>query len=159
MQADPGFLGPLQYSPLWMWCGLLLLALVAGWYVFVLATIRAGKCPAPSGSGPVRAALTDLTELTAAYLQRIPDVEQAAAAGTLAARPAHQEISLLLRGFVRDATGVDATRMTHQDLVRHPLPAAAGVVEALYPAEFGPGPLPSVAASAARASAAVRTWN
>jgi hypothetical protein len=142
-----------------MWCGLLLLALVAGWYIFVLATTRAAKRPGPTGSGPVRAALTDLPALKAAYLQRIHDVEQAAAAGVLEARPAHQEISLLLRGFVRDATGVDATRMTHHDLVRYPLPAAAGVVEALYPAEFGPGPLPSVAASAAKASAAVRAWS
>jgi len=159
VQADPGFFGPLQYSPLWMCGGLLLLALVAGWYAFVLAATRAANRPAPTGSGPVRPALTDLPALKAAYLQRIHDVEQAAAAGILEARPAHQEISLLLRGFVRDATGVDATRMTHQDLVRHPLPAAAGVVEALYPAEFGPGPLPSVAASAARASAAVRAWS
>ena len=159
MQADPGFFGPLQYSPAWGWLGAALLSLVAGWYIYVLATTRKARRPEPATNGPARAALTDLPALKAAYLQRIHDVEQAAASGTLDARPAHQEISLLWRGFVRDATGVDATRMTHHDLVRHPLPAAAHVVEALYPAEFGPGPLPSVAASAARASAAVRAWS
>ena len=159
MQADPGFFAPLQYSPAWAWCGAALLALVAGWYVFVLATTRPAGRMEPSGSAQGRSALTDLSALKAAYLQRIRDVEQAAAAGRVDARPAHQEISLLLRGFVRDATGVDATRMTHQDLARHPLPAAADAVKALYPAEFGPGPLPSVAASAASASAAVRAWS
>lgn len=159
MQADPGFFAPLQYSTAWAWCGVALLVLVAGWYVFVLATTRTAWRPEPAGSAKGRSALTDLPSLKAAYLQRIRDVEQAAAAGTLDARPAHQEISLLLRGFVRDATGVDATRMTHQDLARHPLPVAADAVQDLYPAEFGPGPLPSVAASAARASAAVRAWS
>jgi len=158
VQADQGFYGPLQYSTAWMWCGAAVLALVAGWYVFVFATTRP---PARSTAGRAhsRSALTDLPGLKAAYLQRIRDVEQEAAAGNLDARAAHQQVSLLLRGFVRDATGVDATRMTHQDLARHPLPAAAHVIEALYPAEFGPGPLPSVAASAAKASEAVRAWN
>ncbi|WP_457950366.1 hypothetical protein ACTAQI_07180 [Pseudarthrobacter sp. alpha12b] len=158
MQADPEFYGPLQYSPAWMWCGAALLALVAGWYVFVFATTRVAARAKPGSAGP-RSALTELPALKAAYLQRIHDVDREAAAGNLEARAAHQEISLLLRGFVRDATGVDATRMTHLDLARHPLPAAAGVIEALYPAEFGPGPLPSVAASAAKASEAVRGWN
>ena len=159
MQADPGFFGPLQYSAAWPWAGAALLALVAGWYVFVLAGNRPARRLQPGSTAPGRSALTDLPALKAAYLQRIRDVEQAAAEGTLDARPAHQQISLLLRGFVRDATGVDATRMTHQDLARHPLPAAADAIQDLYPAEFGPGPLPSVAASAARASAAVRTWS
>ena len=156
MQADPAFYGPLSYSPAWMWCGLAVLALVAGWYAYVLLSTRTAPASSPA---PVRPALTDLPALKAAYLQRIQDVDREAAAGSLEARAAHQQISMLLRGFVRDATGVDATRMTHQDLLRHPLPAAADAVKALYPAEFGPGPLPSVAGSAARASAAVRAWN
>jgi hypothetical protein len=156
VQDNSGFYGPLHYSPLWLWCGLALLALVAAWYVAVFAGTRTAP---PPGQGSARSTLTDLPALKAAYLQRIQDVDRAAAAGALDARTAHQQISLLLRGFVRDATGVDATRMTHQDLARHPLPAAAVVVEALYPAEFGPGPPPSVTASAAKAAAAVRAWS
>ncbi|UUL75163.1 hypothetical protein NG819_12450 [Pseudarthrobacter sp. Fe7] len=158
MQADPGLYGPLQYSPAWLWVGAALLALVAGWYAFVLATTRA-DARSKQGSAGARPALTELPALKAAYLQRISDVDREAAAGNVAARAAHQEISLLLRGFVRDATGVDATRMTHLDLARHPLPAAAAVIEALYPAEFSPGPLPSVSSSAAQASEAVRAWS
>ncbi|MGN8131454.1 hypothetical protein [Arthrobacter sp. RC1.1 241] len=156
MQDNSAFYGPLHYSPLWLWCGVALLALVAGWYVFVFAGTRTTRRRV---QGSPRSALTDLPALKAAYLQRIQDVDREAAAGARDARSAHQQISLLLRAFVRDATGVDATRMTHQDLARHPLPAAAVVVEALYPAEFGPGPPPSVTASAAKAAAAVRAWS
>jgi hypothetical protein len=139
-----------------MWAGAALLALVAGWYVFVLASTRQPRNAEP-GRRP--AALTDLSALKAAYLQRIDDVERDAAAGHLSLRASHQEISLLLRKFVRDATGVDALRMTRQDLERHPLPAAAAAVGVLYPAEFGMEPLPPVSASAASARQTVRTWS
>jgi hypothetical protein len=155
VQADPEFLGPLPYSPLWTWAGAILVLLVAGWYVLVLAGTRRPR-PKPS-SRP--APLTDLPALQAAYLQRIADVEQQSEAGNISARAAHQEISLLLRRFVRDATGVDAPRMTQADLAKHPLPKAAKAVGALYPGEFGPEPLPAVASSAAAAREAVRSWS
>ncbi|GAA3407073.1 hypothetical protein [Pseudarthrobacter polychromogenes] len=156
MQADPEFYGPLQYGPVWMWAGVALLVLVAAWYAFVLAATRR---PREAHSIQRPAQLTNLAALKAAYLQRIDDVERDAAAGTRSARGSHQEISLLLRKFVRDATGVDAPRMTQADLARHPLPAAAAAVGALYPAAFGPDPVPSVASSAAAARRAVQAWN
>jgi hypothetical protein len=155
VQADPEFLGPLPYSPLWTWAGAILLLLVAAWYAFVFAGTRRPR-PRPAS---LPAPLTSLPALQSAYLQRIDDVEQEAATGTISARAAHQEISFLLRRFVRDATGVDAPRMTHADLVKHPLPRASEAVGALYPGEFGSGPLPSVAASAATAREAVRSWS
>jgi hypothetical protein len=155
VQADPEFLGPLPYSPLWTWAGAILLLLVAVWYAFVFAGTRRPR-PRPAS---LPAPLTSLPALQSAYLQRIDDVEQEAATGTISARAAHQEISFLLRRFVRDATGVDAPRMTHADLVKHPLPRAAEAVGALYPGEFGSEPLPSVAASAATAREAVRSWS
>jgi hypothetical protein len=155
VQADPAFYGPLQYSPVWMLAGVALVALVAGWYTAVFASTRRPRDPAVRH----HAALTDLPALKAAYLQRIDDLEREAAAGRLSLRAAHQEVSLLLRSFVRDATGVDALRMTRQDLERHPLPAPAAVVGILYPAQFGVEPLPSVAVSAASARNAVITWS
>lgn len=155
MQADPGFLGPLPYNPLWTWAGAALVLLVAAWYVFVLAGTRRPRPKPASRPAP----LTDLPALQTAYLQRIAEVEQQAAAGNIGARAAHQEISLLLRRFVRDATGVDAPRMTQADLSKHPLPEAANAVGALYPGEFGPEPLPAVASSAATAREAVRSWS
>lgn len=155
VQADPAFYGPLQYSPGWVWAGAGLLVLVALWYAVVLTATRR---PRKVESDRRPAGLTDVAALKEAYLQRINDVERDAASGIRNARDAHQEISLLLRSFVRDVTGVDAPRMTHADLARHPLPAAAAVVGELYPAAFGPGPLPAVAVSAASARKAVQEW-
>jgi hypothetical protein len=155
VQADPGLIGPLPYSPVWTWAGAALVLLVAALYVFVLAGTRRPRPKQASRPAP----LTDLPALQRAYLDRIADVEQQAAAGNMSARAAHQEISLLLRRFVRDATGVDAPRMTQADLAKHPLPEAANAVGALYPGEFGPEPLPAVASSAATAREAVRSWS
>ncbi|KSU77923.1 hypothetical protein GA0061083_1852 [Pseudarthrobacter enclensis] len=156
MPAEQDFFGPMQYSPAWMWVAVLLLALTAAWFVFVFASSRR---PGADDGGTRPAPLTDLAVLKAAYLQRIEEAERAAAAGTLSARAAHQDISHLLRCFVRDATGVDAPRMTLADLERHPLPSAAAAVGAIYPGEFAPEPLPPVAQAAARARDMVGTWN
>jgi hypothetical protein len=139
-----------------MWAGLALLVLVACWYVAVWAATRRR---APGTAGRRTAALTDLPALKAAYLQRIDDAERRGAKGQLSLRATHQEISRLLRSFIRDAAGVDALRMTRQDMRDHPLPAAADAVDALYPGEFGPEPLPSAAAAAARAREVVGAWN
>lgn len=155
MQAEPEFYGPLQYASVWVWAGVGLLVLVAAWYAIVFAATRAPRGE-EDRQRPGR--LTDLAGLKAVYLQRIDDVERDAAAGKRSARESHQELSLLLRKFVRDATGVDAPRMTRADLAEHPLPAAASAVGQLYPAEFGPEPLPSVAGSAAAARKAVQAW-
>ena len=72
MQADPGFIGPLPYNPLWTWAGAALVLLVAAWYVFVLAGTRRPRPKQASRPAP----LTDLPALQTAYLQRIADVEQ-----------------------------------------------------------------------------------
>lgn len=156
MQADPGIYGPLQYSQVWLWTGLALVAVVLGWYAFVFLSTRPPKAPVPA---PLFTPPSDLTGLKEAYLQRIDAVTADAAAGLLTARESHQELSLLVRRFARDVTGVDAPRMTLAELHRHPLPPVAEAIRKIYPGEFGLEPLPPVAESAATARQAVWLWN
>ncbi|MGK3955773.1 hypothetical protein ACLKOZ_06230 [Arthrobacter sp. R4] len=156
MQDNGGFYAPLQYSPLWLWAGIGLLVLVVGWYFFVYLSTR--KRPVPAAA-PRFTPPSDIHSLKEAYLQRIDAVETDAAAGRLTSRASHQELSLLVRKFTRDVTGVDAPRMTLAELDSHPLPAAATAVGRLYPGEFGAEPLPPLARSAETARQAVRAWN
>jgi hypothetical protein len=153
---NAGFYAPLQYSQLWLWAGIGLLCLVLGWYVFVFLSTRARRAP---GAAPKFTPPSDFNRLKEAYLLRIDAVEADAAAGRLTSRASHQELSLLVRKFTRDATGVDAPRMTLAELDSHPLPAAATAVGMLYPGEFGAEPLPPLARSAETARQAVRSWN
>ncbi|HYH76385.1 MAG TPA: hypothetical protein VD841_02620 [Arthrobacter sp.] len=156
MQDNAGFYAPLQYSPLWLWAGIGLLAMVLAWYLFVFFSTRTprGAAAAPRFTPP-----SDINRLKEAYLLRINAVEADAAAGRLTSRASHQELSLLVRKFARDVTGVDAPRMTLAELDSHPLPGAANAVGRLYPGEFGAEPLPPLGRSAEAAREAVRSWS
>ena len=171
MENDSGFYAPLLYSTWLTWAGLGLLFLVAAWLVFVFLSTRqrAGAVPGAGAWPP-----SDPANLKRDYLRRIDAVAVDAAAGRLSARASHQELSLLIRSFVRDIAGIDAPRMTLAELHRHGIPAAAAAIGTLYPAEFGPEPRDteprdtepseskprdSVATAAETAREVVRTWN
>ena len=161
MENDLGFYAPLSYSSWLPWAGLGLLFLVAAWLAFVFLSTRQRQRAVPAASfGPT----SDPSILKRDYLRRIDAVAGEAAAGRLSARASHQELSLLIRSFVRDIAGIDAPRMTLAELHRQGIPAAALAVSSLYPAEFSPEPRDteprdSVAAAAETAREVVRTWN
>ena len=174
MKGD--FFGPLEYSDWFPWAALGLLVLIAAWYAFILLSTRrrpaaqqAARTPAPPA-----AAVPDVARLRRDYLQRIDAVDREAAAGTRSGRSSHQELSLLIRSFVRDASGVDATRMTLAELravctegavgvavgtAVHGVPAAADAIAALYPAAFAAGPASGAKDAARTARDVVRSWN
>jgi hypothetical protein len=177
--VDGDFLGPLDYSAWFPWAGLGLLVLVAGWCGYVvLSTRRRPPVPQAVPPDPGPAAGPDLARLRREYLQRIDAVAGGAAAGTRSGRSAHQELSLLLRSFVRDASGLDATRMTLAELralgqappMQAPpgrttphtttpgLPALSRAVAALYPAAFGPAAASGVPEAADTAREVIRSW-
>ncbi|MDI3211639.1 hypothetical protein [Arthrobacter sp. AL12] len=132
MESD--FFGPLGYSAWFPWAALGLLVLVAVWYAYLVRSTRrrpAGQQAAEAPAPPAAVAAPDLARLRRTYLERIDSVDREAAAGTRSGRSAHQELSLLLRSFVRDASGVDATRMTLAELRAV---SAAGAVATVGPA-------------------------
>ncbi|MFF1383117.1 hypothetical protein ACFVWT_06120 [Arthrobacter sp. NPDC058288] len=176
MGNDSGFYGPLEYSAWLPWTGVGLLLLVAAWLAYVVLSTR--QRPVQSAAAP-SAPPPNPSSLKREYLRRIDGVAADAAAGRLSARASHQALSLLIRSFVRDVTGIDAPRMTLAELNQQNIPTAALAVSSLYPAEFGPAPRDtepraielrapeprapeprdSVAIAAETAREVVRTWN
>lgn len=174
-----GFLGPLAYSDWFPWAALGLLVLVAAWFAYViLSTRRRRPVPPAAPTPPAASGEPDLARLRRDYLQRIDTVAGEAAAGTRPGRSCYQELSLLVRSFVRDASGLDATRMTlaelravsqtrNQTLVSQALgnhtasglSAAADAIAGMYPAAFGTAPASGVPAAAETAREVVRSWN
>ncbi|MDJ0319870.1 hypothetical protein [Pseudarthrobacter sp. PS3-L1] len=155
MVDEQGFYGPLSYSPWWLWAGILLTALAGAWLIGVLVATRKKR---PGGNTPTRPLVVP-TDLKEQYLSRIASVQDAVHAGTLAQRTAHQELSLIVRGFIRDATGLDATRMTLAELRAGAQPDVADAIGQIYPGEFAAVPLVSVGVSAAAARTVVQSWN
>jgi hypothetical protein len=155
VENDAGFYGPLEYSGWFLWTGLGLLALVAAWLAFVFLSTRHRAASHEAGPGPA----ADLHSLRLEYLRRIEAVAADADAGRLSARASHQELSLLIRSFVRDTSGIDAPRMTLAELHGQGIPRAAAAVGSLYPAEFSREPPESVAGAAETAREVVRSWS
>jgi hypothetical protein len=149
------FYPPVQYSPLWLVIGVVLVALVIGWLVFVLLLTR--RRPQPYyfvGTIP------QLTEtVREAYLVRIDDVGRRYGAGAVSFSDAHHELSALVRSFASEAQGVRAPFMTLDDLRRTPHRALAETVERLYPGAFSGTNDGRIDDAIARASELVRTWN
>lgn len=149
------FYPPVQYSPLWVVLGVVAVALVAGWYLFVLLLTRRRRPPVE-----LVGSLVELTtSVRGSYLARIDDVARRYQHGDVDLPQAHHELSALVRSFAAQSRGVRAQYMTLDDLRRTPHRELAEVVERLYPGAFGGDNRGDVADAAARASELVRSWN
>lgn len=122
---------PVGYEPMWVILAVLLIVAVIAWFVLVFWLTRKRE-PKPVLPPPK----PDLAALKAKYLQLIADVERTHASGALVARGAHQKLSLLLRFFVFESSGVSAHVMTLSDIKATKLRSLESAIEMLYPAEF-----------------------
>jgi hypothetical protein len=155
--SDRGFFGPAQYERfvLYLVVGVVLLALVAAWYCFVVRLSRT-RVPRPVAAGVVR---VDLGRLRVKYASMIDEVEADFAAGRLSERAVHSRLSLLLRFFAFEASGVDAQVMTLSDLRSSSLPSVTGAVEQYYPPAFRVEHPGDPAAAVLTAREVVRSWS
>lgn len=159
MGGDGGFYGPMGYSVLWTVVAVALLVLVAAWYVVVWRRTRPAPPPAPV---PPLPPAWRLAQLQGESLHRIDEVVRLVHAGELSQRRGHQELSVVVREFVQEASGVDAPTMTLTDLGRsgnRRLDPVTDVVLRLYPVEFGPDRPASVSDAAEVARRVVQRWS
>lgn len=155
MPTDGTFFAPVGYSACWPLGGAALLLLCLGWTAWVWistrdrATTGVPDFVAPRNAGSVREK----------YLQLIREIEDKHDGGRLGGRAAHLELSLAVRTFVHEMTGLPAQRMTLAQLRGRQLPLVADAVELFYPGEFAAhGGNLTVAASAASARNVVASW-
>jgi hypothetical protein len=155
MPGGESFFPPVQYSPLWLVLGVVVIALVIGWYVFVFLSTR--PLPEPQRAGGVVPGLTP--PMREAYLARIDEVRERYGSGGIGFSDAHHELSALVRSFAAEARGIRARYMTLDDLRRTEHRQLAETVEALYPGAFSGELWGSIDDATDRASELVRSWN
>jgi hypothetical protein len=151
------FYPPMTYSPLWSAIGVVIVLGVLGWALVIWAQTRPARVE-PEPELPPGWWLAGLKE---GYLERIDEINRLHDAGELSARRAHQELSVAVRDFVHEASGVPAPTMTLAELRRSGDPSLAPVseiVRGLYPVEFGPDRPGSVRAAAGAAREVVARW-
>jgi hypothetical protein len=151
------FYPPMTYSPIWTAIAVGILLGIAGWGLVIWAQ----TLPARSRQEPPLPPGWRLARLKGDYLERIDELVRLADSGELSVRRAHQELSIAVRSFVEEASGVAAPTMTLAELRGNPDPAlrpVSDVVRGFYPIEFGPDRFASVAEAAGYAREVVARW-
>lgn len=153
--APPGFYAPDPYAGWWLWVGVGAFVLIVAWYAWVWWATR--ERPAEGAPRPVEDRAARLRD---EYARQIDAVAGQAAAGQISAREAHQRLSVLVRHFVQELSGIRAPTMTLSELSASGprLTPVSEVVEALYPGEFAPEDSDTVAGAAEVAREVVRRW-
>ncbi len=156
MRAD-GLYPPMTYSPIWLVLGLVTFAGIVAWGFVVWWQTRQPR-PQPPPEPP---AGWRLEMLKTHYIARIDEVVRLETLGQLSHRRAHQELSLIVREFVEEASGLRAPTMTLSELGRSSVPSLAPVTDVvlrLYPVEFGPETATPVWQAADLARGALARW-
>lgn len=131
------FQGPVSHSGWWLVTALVLLALVAAYYLLVTVFTRVPKPvvePEPTWEPPSH-------DVRAEHLAEIDRITHAVHGGELSARLGHQQISRTVRGYVSTVSRLPADKMNLTDLraaIRHERRAVglADAVAVMYPPAF-----------------------
>jgi hypothetical protein len=152
----PGFYAPDPYASKWLWIGIGALVLVAAWYAWVWWSTREKKVVVPP-----RVTSDRLSRLRADYTRQIDLVLDRAAAGEITQRRAHQQLSVLVRHFVQEVSGINAPTMTltERNATGSRLTPVSAVVGSLYPGEFGPRETATLVGAGTVAKQVVARWS
>jgi len=122
------------YSAVWPILGALLVVVVALYYAlsYLLTRPRPVRQPAAIPAPPV-----SVPQLQSQYLARVDEVADRFRRGELTPRRAHARLSLVVREFAAEASGVEADRMTLAQLRATRLVGTTNAVAEYYPQVFG----------------------
>jgi hypothetical protein len=146
--------GPPPYAPLWLWCGLALVAVVIAWcvgvFVWTLPAERLRNIPA------VRSVHAKL--LRRKFVRTIRSLDQHRLAGDLSAAQTSAQMSRALRSFLHQATGTQAQYM-HVDAIKSSdLAKSAPVFSALNDARFNSDSPVEIDEISSAAQELIRSW-
>lgn len=128
----PDLYGPFSYQP-WWGLGVALIVIIALVFFFLWLWTRPRGILEPPPPPPKR---VDVRSLKEKYLAMIDEVAAEHASGELTPRELSQRLSLVLRFFAHESTGVVAEVMTLSDLAEADLPTVHGAVAEYYPSSF-----------------------
>lgn len=155
--APPGTIMPaVPYEALWAVIGVLLIVIVAVYYLFAWLLTRPPAEPAAPVSIP--APRRTVPELQGAYLFEVDQIAGRYARGELTPRRAHAALSVAVREFLTEATGVPADKMTLSELRSTPFVGATHAIAEFYPIVFGADEARSVEHGTDAARQVITLW-
>ncbi|HAT02807.1 MAG TPA: hypothetical protein DCS54_05985 [Oribacterium sp.] len=132
---------PFLFPPIWIVCAILF-AVAAIATVFLLYHFLRGKVSLENPLEglhdlhirPVSA--SHLSRLKTQYQKKLQHLSDRQKTGKVSERKAYQEMSRLIRDFVKDATGIQVTTCTYTDIKALNLPALTKLLHTYYEPEF-----------------------
>jgi hypothetical protein len=146
--------GPMRYSSLWLWLGLMLLAAVILWYVGVFVWTMPSQ---RLRRIPVIRSLHG-TLLRRRFTRTIRTIDENHRAGDISAAQACAQMSRVLRSFLHQATGTRAQYMHVDDITDSDLAEAAPLFSKLNDARFNTASQVNVGQVGSAAEELIRTW-
>ena len=129
--------GLFMYSTLPIWLAALAL-IILGIIILVSIFSRKGE-PAPRKAIVQRPGVpvgAERMRVRARYLDMLKNLENRLREGEIGFRPAYQELSKILRDFVKEISGLDITKCTLSQIREKNIPVLTGLIEAFYEPEF-----------------------
>lgn len=129
--------GPILYSGLPIII-LLLVVLILGVIVLILLIRGRTDDKKPETQVYRRHWMTesDKSRVRALYLGKLSGLETRLQNKEIAFRPAYQELSVTIRDFVKDISGIDLTKSTLSELRLKNVPVVSSLIETYYEPEF-----------------------
>lgn len=150
------FIAPQAYSWWWSAIGVLLLVLIAAWFIGVWLFTRP-RAPRAEPVAPPTVP-TPIEPLREQYLRRIDHLNEAWVRGTISDRAAGQQLSGLVREYVDAVSGSATETMTLSDLRLQRFDGLGHVVAGLYPIAFPEHSDGDIPAGFVAARQVVSTW-
>lgn len=148
--------GPFYYSVVWIFVGLLFLAMAAAIIAVIYYLTRKREIKTIANLKPKAPKVIDIGALREKYLAMVYEVEKQFNARKTKASVAHQQLSLITRLFYYEALGFHADVLTLADLKKSRHQQLTQVIEKYYPDEFDGLEKGSVANSANLARQLIR---
>ena len=151
MQTGTELQAPFSYSLL-----PIILLFVA---LFLPLIIRLLKKYWPRNNNMVVNTYTDSNMIKNKYLNMLDELDNKLDTKKISSRKAYQELSILIRSFVKEVTGIDVTPCVLSDIERMNMPIIYDLVKEYYSPEFARISIGNIRSSISKTRGVIYRWN
>ena len=151
MQTGTELQAPFSYSMI----PIILLFVV----LFLPFIIRLLKKYWPRNNNMVINTYTDFNIVKTKYLNMLDELDNKLDSKKISSRKAYQELSILIRYFVKEVTGIDVTTCVLSDIERMNMPVIYELVKEYYSPEFARISIGNIRSSISKTRGVIYRWN
>lgn len=101
----------------------------------------------------------DIMAIKSKYLERLNQIQSDVASGSITTRTAYQKMSICIREFVYEVTGISVQNCTLQDIKQLRMPVLEELITEYYHPEFAIESVGDSMASIEKTKRAIERWN